>query len=38
MTEEEARIIAEPVVRGIVDCMACRDYARDSAFETTNLF
>lgn len=28
MTEEEARIIAEPVVRHIVDCMADRAYNR----------
>lgn len=32
MTEEETRIIAEPVVRGIVDCMACRDYERIPEF------
>ena len=32
MTEEEARIIAEPVVRGIVDCMADRDYERICEF------
>ncbi len=32
MTEEEARIIAEPVVQNIVNCMADRDYDRICEF------
>lgn len=26
MTEQEARVIAEPAIKGIVDCMATNDY------------